>query len=125
MKTNWQTKTEFRKKVLQLHYDISDGDILNLVMRPAVAEKLNLKDFNNNELLSTIKYLEDKEYLKVITNVQDQITVAGIDEVESNFPNFSMIKEDREEILKLSPEFYGIGINLKIFWKKIKSCFEK
>jgi len=28
-----------------------------------------------------------------------------------------------DEILKLSPELYGIGVNLKSLWKKIKSWF--
>lgn len=36
---------------------------------------------------------------------------------DENSPN-----EDKD-ILKLSPEFYGIGINLKLLWKKIKSRF--
>ncbi|GEM_PF-3393021 len=27
------------------------------------------------------------------------------------------------DILKLSPEFYGVGINLKSLWRKIKSWF--
>jgi hypothetical protein len=30
-----------------------------------------------------------------------------------------------EEIIKLSPELYGVGINLKPLWKKIKSQFKK
>lgn len=29
-------------------------------------------------------------------------------------------KEEKEDILKLSPEFYGVGINLKSLWRKIK-----
>lgn len=30
---------------------------------------------------------------------------------------------NKDEILKLSPEFYGIGINLRVLWKKIISWF--
>ena len=31
--------------------------------------------------------------------------------------------QTEEEIFKLSPEFHGVGINLRSFWKKIKSWF--
>lgn len=41
---------------------------------------------------------------------------------ELEFRNMSGKKDD--EILKLSPEFYGIGVNLRSLWKKIKSWFD-
>lgn len=34
-------------------------------------------------------------------------------------------KESVEEILKLSPEFYGIGLNLKPLWAKVLGWFKK
>lgn len=129
-----ETKKEFRKKILQLHYDISQGNALNLVIRTFVAEKLGFEDYNDDELLGAIRYLEDKGYLKVATNMEDQITDLGIDEVEESFPNLCLIgdfkiedktEEKKEEILKLSPEFHGIGINLRALFRKIKKFFRK
>lgn len=35
----------------------------------------------------------------------------------------SASKETKEEVLKLTPEFYGVGINLKALWHRIKSMF--
>ena len=85
-----ENKKEFRKKVLQLHYDISKGNSWNLVMRTVLAEKWGIENYNNEDLLGAIKYLEDKGYLSVVTNMEDQITDLGIDEVEKNFPSFNI-----------------------------------
>lgn len=128
-----ENKKEFRKKVLQIHYDVSTGNTWNLVMRTIVAEKLGLKNYTDDDLLGTIKYLEDKGYLKASTNMEDQITDLGIDEVENSYPHLyphlcptnSLRTEEREEIVKLSPEFYGVGINLKAMWRKLRSYFKR
>lgn len=45
--------------------------------------------------------------------------------LELEFRNSEQQKNKEEEILKLSPEFQGIGINLKVLFKKIKSLFKK
>lgn len=119
-----KNNNEFRKKVLQIHYDISKGNIWNPVMRTIVAQRLELKDYNENDLLGAIKYLEDKGYLKTLTNMNDQITALGIDEVENDFPNLCP-ENNKEEVLKLVPEFYGIGLNLKALWRKLKKWFKK
>lgn len=76
---------EFRIKVLQLHYDKSNTDQNSLVLRPEIAKELNC-DYNDSVLLKTIKFLEDKDFLKSATNVQDSITTEGIEEVEAGFP---------------------------------------
>lgn len=34
-------------------------------------------------------------------------------------------QDQKEEILKISPEFYGIGINLKTFWHRVRGFFGK
>lgn len=78
-------KKELRRKVLQLHYDLSGGNSLSLVMRPDVGERLGM-DYNGDELIGAIMYLIEKGFLKSETNVQDSITSFGIDEVENNFP---------------------------------------
>lgn len=134
MNNNWPTKKlgehvmenkkEFRKKVLQIHYDVSTGNTWNLVMRTIVAEKLRLKNYNDNDLLGTIKYLEDKAYLKAATNMENQITDLGIDEVENGFPNLYP-ENNKEEVVKLAPEIYGIGLNLKALLRKLKKWFKK
>jgi len=82
-------RKEFCKKILQLHYELSEANSWNLVMRSVVAEKLGIKDFNDDKLLGAIKYLEDKGFLKAMTNMEDQITDLGIDEVEDGFPSFT------------------------------------
>jgi len=82
-------RKEFCKKILQLHYELSEANSWNLVMRSVVAEKLGIKDFNDDKLLGAIKYLEDKGFLKAMTNMEDQITDLGIDEVENGFPSFA------------------------------------
>lgn len=115
---------EFRKKVLEIHYDISKENIWNPIMRTIVAQRLELKDCNDNDLLGTIKYLEDKGYLKILTNMEDQITDLGIDEVENGFPNLYP-ENYKEEVVKLAPEIYGIGLNLKALWRKLKKWFKK
>jgi len=35
-----------------------------------------------------------------------------------------VIKKEKEEIVKLSPEFYGVGINLKLLWSRVKNYFK-
>lgn len=43
---------------------------------------------------------------------------------ELEFRNTSNLANKKDgEILKLSPEVYGVGINLKLLWRKIKSWF--
>jgi len=37
----------------------------------------------------------------------------------------SWYEEKSEEIVKLSPEFYGIGVNLKALWRKVRKFFKK
>lgn len=88
-----ESKREFRRGVLQVHYDISGGSSWNLVMRSDAAKELGLENYNEKKLLDAIKYLEDKGYLRCVTNAQDQITDLGIDEVENNSPNLSLKKE--------------------------------
>ena len=39
------------------------------------------------------------------------------------FRNTTESEKRGDEIVKLSPEFYGVGINLKPLWRKIKSWF--
>jgi hypothetical protein len=49
------------------------------------------------------------------------------DEFKRAYKNFIKIAknkiEQKEEILKLSPEIHGVGINLRLLWEKIKSWF--
>jgi hypothetical protein len=111
-----EAKNDFRKKVLQVHYDLSGGKTLNPVLRPEVAKHLGISDYNDEELINTIAYLEAKRLLKVADNMDDQITDLGIDEVENKFP-----KLGDGEIVKLSPEIYGMGINLKTAWRKFNN----
>jgi len=73
----------FRRQVLLLHYELSQGETLNPVDRPVVAERLGFgNDYNNDKLIGAISYWSDKHYLEGFSNMADRITVYGIDEVE-------------------------------------------
>ena len=47
------------------------------------------------------------------------------DEIRKFKEGLDIKDTNRGEILKLSPEFYGIGIDLKILWRKIRRYFYK
>lgn len=115
-----EAKNDFRRRVLQAHYDLSGGNTLNPVLRSEVAKRLGIGDYNDAELINTIAYLEDKNLLKVADNMDDQITSLGLDEVDNKFP-----KLGGGEIVKLSPKFYGMGINLKTAWRKFRNWIGK
>ena len=55
--------------------------------------------------------LNDSKYIK-IENEHFVITSEGIRYMENS-------RDAKEEIVKLAPEFHGIGLNLKALWKKI------
>ena len=50
-------------------------------------------------------------------------------EFEETYKSFIKIAKDeieqKDEIVKLSPEFYGIRVDLKLLWKKIKNYLTK
>ncbi len=89
-----------RKKVLETHYELSKGNSWNLVMRLDIGKRLGI-DYNSDELLGAMKYLEDKGFLKCETNVQDSITTYGIDEVENNFPTLGLSEESEKDSTQL------------------------
>ena len=77
-------------------------------------KELGISDGMYVGMLNDSKYIEvDGEYLK--------LTTTGIRYMDSKSKE---IKPQKEEIIKLSPEFYGIGINLKPFWNKVKNWFK-
>lgn len=76
---------ELRWKVLKIHYELSQGNSWNLVMRQEVAKKLEINP-NSDVLLGIYKFLEDEGFLKCQSNVEDSITSEGIKEVERGYP---------------------------------------
>lgn len=83
-----------RSRVLEAHYELSRGNLWTGVLRPDIAKRLGIADYNDNDLLNAIKYLEDKGFLKVGSNVDDSITTSGVDEVEDGFPALGKPKGD-------------------------------
>jgi len=81
---------ELRWKVLKEHYEMSQGNSWNLVMRQDVAKKLEI-DPNGNVLFGVYKFLEDEGFLKCQTNMQDSITSEGIKEVETGYPSLQSL----------------------------------
>lgn len=66
-------------------------------------------------MLNDSKYIEiDIDCLK-ITNMG----IRFMDSQEERKHN------NREEIIRLNPEFHGIGVNLKVLFRKIKNWFKK
>ncbi len=86
-------------KLLQIHYELSGGNSMNLVMRRDVAEELGY-DANSDVLLGVYVFLEDEGFLQRKTNIQDCITSRGIKEVQNSFPSVypSPLKVSIDEI---------------------------
>jgi|SRR3989344_1383937 len=79
-------------------------------------EPRQLKYKTNEELREIMRSSIDNQY------VPSSIYHKARQELE--FRNTSNLANKKDgEILKLSPEVYGVGINLKLFWRKIKSWF--
>lgn len=74
-----------------------------------------------------LKHKTDEELMEIMRNSIDNSYVPSSiyhkAKQELEFRNVPKQEDKKEEILKLSPEFYGLGINLRSLWKKIKSWF--
>jgi len=66
--------------------------------------------------------LHDSRYI-VIDGECLKLTTVGIRYMDSRARETVPTQKGEEEILKLSPEFHGLGINLKALVKKIKFWF--
>jgi len=62
------------------------------------------------------------EQIKVITDLTERGAIIEI--IDPKTKEKIIIKKEKEEIVKLSPELYGIGINLKSLGSKIKNYFK-
>lgn len=75
-----------------------------------------------------LKHKTDEELMEIMRNsIDNQYVSSSIyhkarQELEFRSTPKQENKND-DEILKLSPELYGIGVNLKLLWKKVKSWF--
>lgn len=74
-----------------------------------------------------LKYKTDEELKEIMRNSIDNSYVPSSiyhkAKQELGFRNIPKHEDKKDEVLKLSPEFYGVGINLRSLWKKIKSWF--
>lgn len=66
--------------------------------------------------------LNDSRYIEIDGDCL-KLTSAGIRYMDSQLRKTA--EPEKEEIIKLSPELYGIGLNLKPMWRKIKSWFKR
>ena len=75
-----------------------------------------LKHKPNEELREIIRNSIDNQYVpsSIYHKAKQELEFRSMPQQEKN-----------DEIIKLTPEFYGVGINLKSLWKKIKSIFNK
>ena len=76
----------FRSKVFKTHYELSGGDMFKPVLRTDVVSTMGMADYNDDELINTVVYLDQKGYLGSGSNITENITVQGIDEYENGFP---------------------------------------
>ncbi len=79
-------------------------------------DKKSLKNKSKEELMEIMRNSIDNQY------VPSSIYHKAKQELE--FKNLNSPSEQKEEVLKLTPEFYGIGVNLKVVWKKLKNIFK-
>ena len=74
-----------------------------------------------------LRYKTDEELREIMRNsIDNQYVPSSIyhkAKQELEFRNMPKQENKGEEVLKLSPEFYGIGVNLKSLWRKIRSWF--
>ena len=104
MNTGAIKNQKLRRDILTLHYKIANADTLKPVSRQKVGDLISM-DWNGDELCSVIQFLEGKGFLQVSTNVEDQITVSGVEEVEADFPNLGgqeYLKYQELRIIKLA-----------------------
>src|SRR3989338_4540131 len=75
-----------------------------------------------------LKYKTDDELKEIMRNsIDNQYVPSSIyhkAKQELEFRNAAKPAKNDDEIVKLSPEFYGVGINVKPLWRKIKSWFQ-
>jgi hypothetical protein len=62
------------------------------------------------------------EQIKVITDLTERGAIIEITDPKTK--QKIIIKKEKEEIIKLFPEFYGMGINLKSIGSRIKNYFK-
>ncbi|MBP8591167.1 hypothetical protein KBI33_01705 [Candidatus Shapirobacteria bacterium] len=132
---------ELRWKVLKIHYELSQGNSCDLVMRQDVAKKLEI-DPNSHVLLGIYKFLEDERFLKRHSNVGDFITSEGIKEVERGYstllslpqtPSFQEPKlnisideiESLGEVKNVSVDEIRVLVPLKYSEEQIQNWFEE
>lgn len=77
-----------------------------------------------------LKYKTDEELREIMrSSIDNQYVPSSIYHKAKQELEFRSMprQEDKkdDEIIKLTPELYGIGINLKSLWRKIKSVFSK
>jgi len=76
-----------------------------------------LKQKTNEELKEIMRNSIDNSY--VPSSIYNKA------KMELEFRGAEQHATKPEEIIKLSPEIYGVGINIKPLWKKIKAWFQK
>lgn len=78
--------------------------------------------------MNELQQKTDEELQEIMRNSIDNSYVSGsiYNKAKQELEFRNSRKQDKpEEIVKLSPELYGVGVNLKPLWRKIKSWFHK
>jgi len=74
-----------------------------------------------------LRYKTDEELKEIMRNSIDNSYASSSiyhkAKQELEFRSISKRENEKDELIKLFPEFYGIGINLKSLWKIIKHWF--
>lgn len=75
-----------------------------------------------------LNYLIEAGYFQRYGASNVTATINGINKMwggTSHLPQNSSPPKGGQEIIKLQPEFYGVGINLKAIWQKLKKIIRK
>lgn len=99
-KENTQTSEELRDNMLLKFYELSNGDVQNLILR---ADSFRLLGLGENKAENLYQYLVEKGFLKTKTIIHSSITSYGIDYVENKKQNEKSIQkiiDDRNRFLQ-------------------------
>jgi len=79
-----------------------------------------------NDFDAELNYLIEVGYFRKIGTHFIRPTAEGYDKIWGKTTHSSNTNpmSDESDLLKLKPEFYGVGINLKVLWNRIKMFFK-
>lgn len=87
-----------------------------------IAEELKKGGLSEIEIYTERDYLEEMGFFVRYATWSIRATGRGIDKIwgATSHSPYHNLSNQNDEIIKLAPEVWGIGVNLKALWEKIK-----